>query len=175
MKKTLLISILFGMATLAYGQTGDHRLSYSTTIGTGLPISTPSKTPFTWQISSYYNITPRLAIGAGTGLSIYEKTLLPLFADVKFKITKARKITPYINCEAGYSFALTKETNGGFLLSPTIGIEYAVSKKARLLFGVGYELQELQRLKHYQDKHFTSEFQEQLSHNSLMFKVGVIF
>lgn len=50
----------------------------------------------------------------GTGLSIYEKALIPLFANVKFAITKPRKFTPYIECGVGYSFAPDKNANGVF-------------------------------------------------------------
>lgn len=175
MKRILLIPIFVLIVTLTYGQTEFRRFSYSTTIGTGLAMSTPSKTPFSWQVSGYYNITPRWAVGAGTGVSVYEKPLLPLFANVKFRIIKPVKWTPYIECGAGYSFALAKNSHGGFYLSPTIGVEYAVFEKAKLLFGVGYEGQELDRSKSYQDSYFSSEFQEKLSHHSLAFKIGIVF
>lgn len=174
MKRILFISIFVLAVILTYGQSDTHRFSYSTTIGTGMAMSTPSKTPFSWQVLGYYNLTPRWSVGAGSGISVYEKPLLPLFADVKFRIIKPRKWTPYIECGAGYSFALTKDAAGGFYLSPTIGIEYAICPKAKLLFSLGYELQKLERLKSYQDNHFFSEFQEQLNHNSLTFKIGVI-
>lgn len=175
MKRILLVSIFVFIVTLTYGQTESPRFSYSTTIGTGLAMSTPSKTPFSWQVLGYYNITPRWAVGAGTGISIYEKPLLPLFANVKFRIIKPVKWTPYIECGAGYSLPLAKKSHGGFYLSPTIGVEYAAFEKARFLFGIGYEWQELERSKSYQDNYFTSEFQEKLSHHSLAFKIGVVF
>lgn len=138
-------------------------------------MSSPSKTPLMWQVLGYYNLSSRWAVGAGTGVSVYEKPLLPLFADVKFRVIKPRKFTPYIECGAGYSFALAKNANGGFYLSPTIGVEYAVCSKAKLLFGIGYEFQKLERLKSYENPNFSSEFQERLNHNSLTFKIGVLF
>lgn len=47
----------------------------------------------------------------GTVLSIYVKALIPLFANVKFAITKPIKFTPYIECGVGYSFAPDKNAN----------------------------------------------------------------
>lgn len=175
MKRTLFISLFVFVATLTYGQTEAHRFSYSTTIGAGIAMSTPSKTPLSCQILGYYDLTPRWSIGAGTGISIYEKPLMPLFADIKYSIFKPQKWTPYIECGAGYSFVLAKDANGGFYLSPTIGVEYTLCPKAKLIFGIGYELQKLERLKSHQDNYFFSEYQEQLNHHSLTFKIGVIF
>lgn len=175
MKRILLVSIFVFIVTLTYGQTEFRRFSYSTTIGTGLAMSTPSKKPFSWQVLGYYNITPHWAVGAGTGISIYEKPLLPLFANVKFRIIKPVKWAPYIECGAGYSLPLAQKSHGGFYLSPTIGVEYAAFEKAKLLFGIGYEGQKLDRSKNYQNSYFSSEFQEKLRHHSLAFKIGVVF
>ena len=48
--------------------------------------STPAATPFSLQVLGYYAINKRFSVGVGTGLSIYEKVLIPLFADTKFLI-----------------------------------------------------------------------------------------
>jgi len=175
MKRILFISIFVFVVTLTYGQTEVNRFSYSTTIGTGIAMSTPSKTPFSWQVIGYYNLTPRWSIGAGTGISVYEEPLLPLFADVKYRITKTRKFTPYVECGAGYSVSLSKDAIGDFYMLTSVGVEYELCSKTKLIFAMGYELQELKRLKSHQDNNFISEFQEQLYHSSLAFKIGIIF
>lgn len=175
MKRTLLISILTFVVFPTYAQPENRCFTYSTTIGTGIAMNSPSKTPFTWQFLGYYNITQRVAVGVGTGISVYEKPLLPLFADIKFRIIKPRLVTPYIECGAGYSFSLTRNSNGGFYLSPNIGTEFRLSPKIQLLFGVGYELQKLKQLKKSKNDYFASEFSEELIHNSITFKIGVLF
>ena len=81
----------------------------------------PSYTPFNWQIVSHYHISQRFAIGAGSGLSVYEKLLIPLYASAQFYITKPRRLTPYLECHIVGSFATDREANGGFYLSPSIG------------------------------------------------------
>lgn len=90
-------------------------------------------------------------------------------------MTRPRKITPYLNCGAGYSFALASCTNGGMLLNPAIGAEIALRGKLKLLLNAGYEFQELERLKGYSDNHFSVEFRERLNHHSIVLRAGVLF
>ena len=151
------------------------RISYATTLGTGLSMSTPSSTPFTWQVLGYYNLTDRWAIGAGTGLSFYEKTLIPLFGDVRFQLGKTRRFTPYAELGVGYAFAPQRKVNGGFFINPSIGVQYPLTGKMKLQLAVGYELQEFERLKSQTDASFSKEFVEQLSHHSLSFRLGLRF
>lgn len=81
MKKFIFIFALLSFITVcADGQTDSRRLSYTTYIGTGFSMNQPSYTPFNWQIVSHYHISQRFAIGAGSGLSVYEKLLIPLYA-----------------------------------------------------------------------------------------------
>ena len=120
-------------------------------------------------------LSRRWAVGAGTGISVYEKALLPLSGSLRFRMTRPRKITPYLHCGAGYSFALASCTNGGMLLNPAIGTEIALRGKLQLLLNAGYEFQELERLKGYSDDHFSVEFRERLNHHSIVLRAGVLF
>ena len=91
-------------------------------------------------------------------------------------MTRPRKITPYLNCGAGYSFALASCTNGGMLLNPAIGAEIALRGKLQLLLNVMVtNYQELERLKGYSDDHFSVEFRERLNHHSIVLRAGVLF
>ncbi len=101
--------------------------------------------------------------------------LIPVFADARYLITRQRRFTPYLECGAGYAFAPGKNSNGGFYLNPSVGIQYAFHKNTKFLFAMGYELQELDRLKEYTDNYFTAGFNEELRHHSLMFRIGIIF
>ena len=65
MKKFIFTLILLsGITIYADGQTDNKHFSYTTYIGTGLSMSQPSRTPFTWQIIGHYHINQRLTIGA---------------------------------------------------------------------------------------------------------------
>ena len=152
-----------------------ERLSFATTVGTGITMSTPSSTPFTWQVLGYYNFSHRFSAGIGTGLSFREKTLLPVFADLKFDITRSRLFTPYLGCSVGYSFALDKNARGGFYLNPSVGVQYSIGGSRKLLLAIGYEQQKLERVKKKEIPHFTTEFRERLQHSSISLKVGFMF
>lgn len=153
-----------------------QKISYAVSAGIGVPINSPAATPVVIQGIVYCNVGARWALGIGTGVSFYDKTtLVPLYADVHFGLTRPRIFTPYLSCAAGYSFAPAKNVNGGFLLSPAVGVQWKLKPRLKVNLALGYELQELNRLKSYADPNFGYEFREQLSHNSLMIKAGVIF
>ena len=175
MKKTLLILVVL-IAVIAGAKAQDtNRFSFATTIGMGIPMSSPASTPITWQALGYYNLTSRWAVGVGTGLSFYEKTLLPLYGDVKFQIGRERKITPYLELAAGYSFALSKDAVGGYFFNPSVGIQYQLKNSMKLRLAVGYESQDMKRLKRQSDSYFSKEFEEQLWHQSISIKLGLCF
>jgi len=177
MKNLIFIVLLSVSVITAKAQTEDKecKISLATTIGSGLSITTPSKTPINWQVLGYYKLTDRWSVGAGTGLSFYEKMLIPVFGDVKFQIGRTRKFTPYAELGMGYAFASGKNVNGGFFMNPSFGIQYPLKNKMKLQFAIGYELQELERLKKHTDDYFAKEFEEKLSHHSISFKLGLIF
>ena len=174
MKKIILTLIVLIAATTSYAQLPE-RFTLSTSIGTGIPMSSPASTPFSWQVSGHYEINKRFSAGIGTGISFYEEALIPLFADAKFAITKPRKFTPFLECGIGYSFAPGKNVNGGFYLNPAIGIHYKILNDMKLFIAVGYELQELERLKKYENSLLITEFAERLNHSSISIKLGWIF
>lgn len=177
MKKLIIIVLLGFSVIMAKAQTEEKecKISLATTIGTGLAMTKPSKTPFTWQILGYYHLTNRWLVGAGTGLSFYEKMLIPIFGDIRFQIGRTRKLTPFAELGMGYAFAPGKNANGGFYINPSVGIQYPLKNHTKLQLAIGYELQELERLKKHSDNNFTKEFAEKLSHHSISLKVGVVF
>lgn len=175
MARPVFILLFFVFSFAAVGQDGRKHFSYSVTVGTGIPMDIPSKVSFTGQILGYYNVVQRFSVGAGTGIFIYERTLIPLFGDLWFLIIKPHLFTPYIELAAGYSFAPAKSVNGGFYLYPSVGTTYSLNEKIKLQFALGYELQKLKRLKRYEDFNFVSEFEERLNHHLLSIKAGVVF
>ena len=159
MKKIILLIIVCCATAIATAQQTE-RFTFATSVGTGIDMNEPATTPFAWLALGYYAINKRLSVGIGTGLSIYEKTLIPLFADAKLLIIKPRKFTPYIECGVGYSFAPDKNANGGFYLNPSVGVEYSICKSKKLFLTLGYESQKLGRLKTQKQSLFTAEFAE---------------
>jgi len=159
----------------AQSATRKYKFSYTTTIGSGLAFSTPSSTPFTWQVLGYYSLTDKWAIGAGTGLFFYEKMLIPLYGDVRFQIGRSRRFIPYTELAMGYSMAPGKKVNGGFFMNPSFGFQYPLKNKMKLQLAIGYEIQELERLKTQTDNYFHKEFTEKLSHHSVSLKWGIMF
>lgn len=175
MKRLIFILLLSAIHLSGFGQKKPQQFTLSTSIGTGIAIDSPSQTPLLWQLCGYYNVSRRFSIGAGTGISVYEKILLPLFADAKFRLTKPHLFTPYLNCGIGYSVALSTDCNGGFLFSPGIGTEIPIYKKMKLFVSIGYEYQRLERIKKHKGEYFSAEFSEELRHNSITFKAGITF
>ena len=175
MKKIIFLIIAYCCTSFMVMAQQTDRFTLATSIGTGFAMSEPATMPFTWQVLGNYSINKRLSIGVGTGLSVYEKALIPLFADVKFMIVKPRKFTPYLECGVGYSFAPDKNANGGFYLSPSIGIQYSIYGNKKIFFALGYELQKLERLKTQEQSLFTAEFVEKLNHSSISVKIGFMF
>lgn len=174
-KYILTTALLSSLLFQAFGQTDGKRFSYTTSFGTGISMSQPSHTPFTWQVMSHYHLNKRFAVGAGTGVSVYEKALIPLYASARFFITRPKKFTPYLECNVGGAFAAAKEANGGFYLSPSLGAQLCIHPKLKMNFALGYELQELERMKKHTDDYFHIEFKENLRHNSLTLKIGFTF
>ena len=173
MKKIIFTFSLLLATHVAKGQTAD-RFTCLTTIGTGIPLNSPSSIPFCWHVAGHYKLSERLSAGIGTGLSVYEKALIPLFADARFQLTKQGRFIPYLQCGIGYAFAPGRNANGGFFFHPSAGIQYKIKGKMKLLLGIGYEIQHLERLKKYENGYYTAEFREKLQHNSISIKLGVI-
>lgn len=174
MKKLILILTAAVAATALSAQNGS-RLSCSAALGTGVVLGEPASAPFVIRISGYYRVSPRFSAGAGTGLSRYEKPLVPLYADLRLLLTRPRRFTPYAGCAAGYAFAVRRDANGGVLISPALGVRYALGGGYRLFFEAGYEMQRLERLRAYAGPLVSAQFAEKLRHGTVMLKIGFLF
>lgn len=176
MKKIILVMLFSGVIGGSKAQVPEtKRLTFATGIATGVAMSEPAVTPFTWQVIGHYAVSKRCFVGIGSGLSFYEKTLIPLFADVKWLMTKPKRWTPFLECGVGYSFAPEQKVNGGFYLNPSVGMQYSLCRRQKLFLALGYDLQEFERLKTKTQSLFVAEFAEHLSHHSVSIKVGWIF
>ena len=157
------------------GQDSERNVTYKASIGTGIDMNEPSYTPFIFHVLAHYRVGNRFSAGIGTGFSLYEATLIPLFVNAKLAVTQPRKFTPFVECGSGYAFAANTNANGGFHLNSSLGVQYALSEKMKLQLSAGYELQKLERLKNSENDYFTSFFAEKLTHHLLSVKVGIVF
>lgn len=172
--KNIILAILILYGSIVNAQEV-RRISFTTFIGTGFDMSKPSYTPFIGQIMGNYNFNERFSVGVGTGVSLYEKPLIPVFADAKVNVCKPRKFTPFIKCCAGYGFAVSDDANGGIYINPAIGISCVLQKRMKLLAQMGCDMQKLERLKRYENDIVSAEFVEKLNHNIISLKVGIEF
>lgn len=121
MKQFIYTSILlFILTTNVNGQTNNKPVTYTTYLGSGLSMSQPSHTPFTWELMAHYHINRHFTIGAGSGLSFYEKLLIPLYASTQFFFTKPKKVVPYLECNIGEDLLLRIKNKRRFLPLPFI-------------------------------------------------------
>jgi len=174
MKQLIFITLFLLFVVTVRGQE-KKKITFATTIGTGIAVSKPASTPFTWQVLGYYPLSERLSIGAGTGISSYEKILIPVYGDVKYQLSRSRLFTPYLECGTGYAFAPDKKANGGFYFYPSVGLSYNRIKDLKFQFALGYEIQKLSRVKTSENNVASSQFEEKLNHHTLMFRLGLLF
>lgn len=151
-------------------------LKLSLTTGTGIALKKTATTPFVLQISGYYNLNPKFSLTAGTGYSFYDRiSLLPFYAGFRYAFKHPSSWVPFGECQAGYSFTPSSQANGGLLFNCNFGIMHKLNRNFGLQFSTGYELQKLQRLKSHSDEYFNYGFQENLTHHTLLFRIGIQF
>lgn len=176
-KYIAVLFILSGFYLPLKAQTGSKdQFFYTASISTGLAMSTPSSVPLILRGTAGYSIYKRLSVGIGSGISLYDKfVLIPVLGRLKFLLIKPHKFVPYIDCEAGYSFAPSSRATGGFCLSPSVGVQTKITDKMDVFLAVGYEVQNLKRLKEHDGVYFHTEFEETLKHHSITLKAGIVF
>lgn len=72
-------------------------------------------------------------------------------------------------------FRPSNNSNGGFYLNPVVGVRYAVGRRHGIFVAIGYESQNLERLKTYGNHFLKAEFTEKLRHRSIGIEVGFEF
>jgi hypothetical protein len=171
--KKIIIALLLVWCTLYLA--AQQKYSVSARLGTGISISTPSATPLTAEILGHYHLSPHWAVGAGTGYGLYDNvSTIPLFANAKYTLNPSAAYHFFADCSAGYGFALGNDKNGGFYLNPAIGIQHHFWNKM-FSFSVGYQVQNLKRLKSHSNEYVSSQFEESLSFSCISLKLGVTF
>lgn len=157
----------------AWGQEGS-RFHVSTALGTGVALNEPASVPAVWRVTGNYAVSPRFSVGIGSGVSVYEKALVPLFAEAGMLLTRPRRVTPYVGFAGGYAFAPSREAKGGAMFSPAVGVRCTLRGRGALFLEAGCEWQRLERLREYEGRYLSAAFAEKLRHTTLLLKIGFL-
>ncbi|MCR5454557.1 MAG: hypothetical protein K6F33_06190 [Bacteroidales bacterium] len=173
MKKVALLIVAVCISIAAQAQ--KNSFCFLTNIVMGTPMAGSYVKPWSLLVASEYNIHPRLSAGLGTGLSKYHHLIIPAYATLHWSITKQHRLTPFLASNIGYAFAPKKHEDGGFYLSPSVGVRYQLKGRQSLLLSVGYELQEYTQLQSYESSFALTQYIEYISNHALTVNIGVAF
>ena len=173
MKHILLILLLFlGWEQLS-AQSLQERIGYHVGITLGTPLPDSEVSPKSCCLSADYQLHPRWAAGVGVGLSKYDHWMLPLFASLRWDMTRPHRFTPYLSSHIGYAVALQENVNGGFYLSPSVGVRYPLKGRQSVSLAVGYELQEYRQLVTHESTRCLTQYVEDISNHAIT--VNLVF
>jgi hypothetical protein len=127
---------------------------------------------------SGYRVNPWFALGGGFGLRSFpgNDVFMPLFLDLRTNFLNKRT-SPYLSLQTGYAFCLSNNDNGGFLISPTLGVSVKLKNRTALNFGLSYETQRSMAYEYYYDyypQYYYNNRSPKWTH-TLSFQVGVSF
>lgn len=175
MKKIALFALGCIFCQCAFSQNLADRLCYQTEVAVGFPLPESHGTPMRLCQKVMYGLNPRLMCGVGAGFSRYDKTLVPLFADLQWSVARPRQFTPFVEARVGYSFAPSPSATGGSNLGLGFVTSFRLSDTWRICASVGYEYQHFSQLKTFESPAVRSRFVEIISHNALSVTVGFQF
>ena len=175
MKKIALLALVGIFCQCTFSQNLADRLCYQTEVAVGFPLPESHGTPIRLCQKVMYGLNPRLMCGIGAGISRYDKTLVPIFADLQWSVLRSRRFTQFVEARAGYSFAPSPSATGGSNLGLGFGTSFRLSDTWRICASVGCEYQHFSQLKTFESPAVRSRFVEILSHNALSVTVGFQF
>ena len=142
------------------------------------------------------------AIGVGLGVELFNKTLFPLFADVRYSLC-GKVVSPFFALKTGYGFGSFKKkrydfdnlyladeqimvyhakvkNKGGIMVHPEVGVSIPLNENTNLLFSVAYRYQEIELLvlqwyDNIQYPLYQSKWNFKTRFNSLSFGVAIMF
>ncbi len=156
-------------------QTLREKIHFSTNLTLGMPLADSDVKPLSLLVSAEYQLHPRLSAGLGSGISKYDHLMLPVFATFHWHVSKPHRFTPFLGCNIGHAFAPKKHVNGGFYLSPSVGVSYKLKGRHSLSLSVGYELQEYSQLLSCENARFLTQYVEDISNHAITASIGFTF
>jgi len=176
MRKILLFTALAYLSLFtANAQRFADKLYHKVEIGIGYPLPESDRIPMQITADVNYSFTPRLFLGLGTGIKQIEKTLLPLYAGLRWNMTHSRRVLLFLEGQCGYSFTLSPNSSGGNLWGGFFGCNFPLKSKNSIALSLGYEYQGYKILRSSHTELFDVECIEYIGHNSLCIKLGYIF
>lgn len=175
MKRIALLALGCIFCQCTFSQNLADRLCYQTEVAFGFPLPESHGTPIRLCQKVMYGLNPRLMCGVGAGISRYDKTLVPMFADLQWSVLRSHRFTPFVEARAGYSFAPSPSTSDGSNLGLGIGTSFRLSDAHRIYASVVYEYQHFGQLKTFESAVVRSRFVEKIGHNALSATVGFQF
>lgn len=175
MKRIALFTLGCIFYLCSFSQSFVEKLRYQTEISVGFPLLESHGTPMRLCQKVMYGLNPRLTCGFGAGFIRYDKTLVPLFADLQWSVVRPRQFTPFVEARVGYSFAPSSSATGGSNLGLGFGTSFRLSDTWRICASVGYEYQHFCQLKTFESAVVRSRFVEKIGHNALSATVGFQF
>lgn len=139
-----------------------------------------------FNVINGYQFNPYFSVGIGTGFRYYEyygyygysegeedTWLIPFFADLRANFVDG-PISPYLSVGIGYSFNASDDFKGaGFIFNPVVGINFKITEKQSMHIGLGFELQNMGKLKRYSGGVFVDETAKNC--NAFSINLGVSF
>jgi len=143
-------------------------------VETGFDVENGTEGDYNWLKVNFinaYQFTPGFMLGIGLGLRNNLKRgkyLFPLFVALRAQLTSDKKFEPFFSFYGGYNVIPEFPLNeGGYFLSPQIGMDMKLGRKSSAYFGVGVELKKGSRGSwHYW--YGPSEVHKDLFHYSFM-------
>lgn len=152
------------------------------------------KAPFSFMTSGNFRVIDKFYAGVGLGAEFLDETYMPVFGQFQYRF-RASGFSPFVNLQAGYQVPLEKEshknfnnyyvdysssywpgyqtnqkleTEGGLLISPSIGFQQFTSDNFGWFFSFGYR---------YHQLNYSGENSYKLENNfsRLSLKIGFIF
>ena len=175
MKRIVTLLIIVCVMAQLRAQTLREKIHFSTNLTVGMPLADSDVKPLSLLVSAEYQLHPRFSAGLGSGMSKYDHLMLPVFATFHWHVSKPHRFTPFLGCNIGHAFAPKKHVNGGFYLTPSVGISYKLKGRHSLSLSIGYELQESVSLVTYESAMYLTQYVENISNHAITASIGFTF
>ena len=137
---------------------------------------------FNVQHIAGYHFSRKVGLGVGASYDAYDledgESMLTLFGHYRGYLSKGI-VAPFISMNVGYGFALkngnqgVKETDGGLMFHPEIGLRLGATDKANFTLGIGYRIQDAY---YVQERPFNGNIEyRDVRYQRLLFSLGLVF
>ncbi len=137
---------------------------------------------FNVQHIAGYHFNRKVGVGIGASYDAYDledgESILTLFGHYRGYLSKSI-VAPFVSMNVGYGFALkndeqgVKETDGGVMFHPEVGVRLGATNKANFTLGIGYRIQDAY---YVQERPFNGNIEyRDVRYQRLLFSLGLLF